>query len=90
MVINDPTGVMERKCQLFHDSNGHVRPAMVTAAMLQYCRVLESMSIVQYSTVQYSTLTDLGMSPHKAQYSTVQYSIVQYSTVHILLYISVQ
>ena len=44
MVINDPTGVMERKHQLFHDSNGHVRPAMVTAAMLQYCRVLESMA----------------------------------------------
>ena len=45
MVINDPTGVMERKRQLFHDSNGHVRPAMVTAAMLQYCRVLESMAL---------------------------------------------
>ena len=58
MVINDPTGVMERKewtgyrqssllnmkRPLFHDSNGHVRPAMVTAAMLQYCRVLESMA----------------------------------------------
>ena len=28
---------------LFHDSNGHVGPVMVTTAMLQYFRFLESM-----------------------------------------------
>ena len=33
------------KNELFHYSDGHDRPAVVTAAMLQYCRFLERMHI---------------------------------------------